>query len=84
MQKMKTIVVAFFKLPLIEEMKFAMAANDPQGYGQACVVSEQQKLDWCDIITLKTLPLPDKSSKFWPFSVPDFKRANPLRYAVLE
>ncbi|XVF23936.1 hypothetical protein REPUB_Repub13aG0083000 [Reevesia pubescens] len=26
-----------------------MAANDIQGYGQMYVVSEQQKLDWCDM-----------------------------------
>ncbi|KAK8715801.1 hypothetical protein V6N13_043127 [Hibiscus sabdariffa] len=37
---------SFLRVALIEKKKFAMAANDLQGYGKAYVVSEQQKLDY--------------------------------------
>ncbi|XWS74939.1 hypothetical protein CRYUN_Cryun01aG0041500 [Craigia yunnanensis] len=50
-----------------------MAANDLQGYGQAYVVSEQQKLDWCDLIFLTTLPTETRKFKFWPLTLPSFK-----------
>lgn len=33
-----------------------MEGNDLQGYGQSYVVSEQQKLDWCDPMFLVTFP----------------------------
>ena len=57
LHKMKAAVTDFFELPLEEKKKYAMAANDLQGYGQAYVVSEQQKLNWCDMIFLITLGL---------------------------
>lgn len=73
LHKMKTAVAAFFELPLQEKKKYAMAANDLQGYGQAYVVSEEQKLDWNDIIFLITLPTEKRNFKFWPVTSPGFK-----------
>ncbi|EOY18069.1 Oxoglutarate/iron-dependent dioxygenase - like 10 [Theobroma cacao] len=75
LHKMKTAVAAFFELPLQEKKKYAMAANDLQGYGQAYVVSEEQKLDWNDIIFLITLPTEKRNFKFWPVTSPGFKEA---------
>ncbi|XVE69317.1 hypothetical protein DITRI_Ditri09bG0142600 [Diplodiscus trichospermus] len=56
-------------------MQWVMAANDLQGYGQAYVVSEQQKLDWCDLMFLMTLPTENRNFKFWPLSLRSFKEA---------
>jgi isopenicillin N synthase-like dioxygenase len=53
---MKAAVAAFFELPLEEKRNYAMAANDIHGYGQGYVVSEHQKLDWCDLMFLVTSP----------------------------
>ncbi|XWS07732.1 hypothetical protein CRYUN_Cryun41cG0015500 [Craigia yunnanensis] len=75
LHKMKAAVTDFFELPLEEKKKYAMAANDLQGYGQIRVVSEQQKLDWCDLMILVTLPPENRNFKFWPLTLPSFKEA---------
>ena len=71
--KMKAAVEAFFALPLVEKQKYAMAANDLQGYGQGYVVSDQQKLDWNDLMFLMTLPTKYRNFKYWPTTIPGFK-----------
>ncbi|KAK6234234.1 hypothetical protein QUC31_006640, partial [Theobroma cacao] len=73
LHKMKSAVAAFFALPLEEKKKYAMAENDLHGCGQGCVVSEQQKLDWCDMMALMTLPPESRNFKFWPLTLPGFK-----------
>ncbi|OMO96758.1 Oxoglutarate/iron-dependent dioxygenase [Corchorus olitorius] len=75
LHQMKIAVSTFFQLPLEEKNKFAMAENDIQGFGQAYVVSEEQKLDWNDMIYLKTLPSEIRNFKFWPLTCPGFKEA---------
>ena len=75
---MKTAVLAFFELPLEEKKKYSMAENDIQGYGQGYVVSDQQKLDWCDLIFLLTQPNKYKQIKYWPLTVPGFKYEDPF------
>ncbi|XVF83721.1 hypothetical protein PTKIN_Ptkin16aG0514500 [Pterospermum kingtungense] len=75
LHKMMAAVAAFFELPIDEKKKYAMAEDDLQGYGQAYVVSEQQKLDWCDLMFLVTLPLQNRNFKFWPLTLPGFKEA---------
>ena len=47
----------FFEMPLDEKKKFPQAAGDLEGYGQAFVVSEEQKLDWADLFYVVTLPV---------------------------
>lgn len=64
---------AFFEFQLEEKKKYAMAANDLQGYGQGFVVSEHQKLEWCDLIFLLALPAHKRRFKFWPLSIPGFR-----------
>ena len=73
LHKMKAAVAAFFELPLEEKKKYAKAANEIQGYGQNFVVSEQQKLDWSDMIYLITVPPENRNFKFWPLTLPGFK-----------
>lgn len=54
--KMKVGIQDFFGLPIEEKQKFIQEPGDIEGYGQAFVVSEEQKLDWGDIFFLHTLP----------------------------
>ncbi|KAL9388767.1 hypothetical protein Peur_017372 [Populus x canadensis] len=75
LKKMKAAVAAFYELPLEEKSKYAMAADDIQGYGKVYVVSDHQKLDWCDIMVLMTLPPEYKKMKYWPVAIPGFKEA---------
>lgn len=69
----KTAVAEFFDLPLEEKKKYSMPENDLHGYGQAYVVSEDQTLDWGDLIYLVTRPSADRNMKYWPTTIPGFK-----------
>lgn len=71
--KMKAAMAGFFDLPLSEKKRYAMAANDIEGYGQGYVVTEDQKLDWNDLLFLITLPAKARNAKYWPLMVPGFK-----------
>ncbi|KAK6124137.1 hypothetical protein DH2020_042110 [Rehmannia glutinosa] len=53
---MKLEIKEFFNLPIEEKNKFCQEAGDIEGYGQAFVVSEEQKLDWADMFYIVTLP----------------------------
>ncbi|XP_020086196.1 protein SRG1-like [Ananas comosus] len=65
----------FFNLSYEEKKKHAMAPNDVHGYGQAFVVSEEQKLDWNDLLYIIVEPTEQRRMKYWPIIVPDFKDA---------
>ncbi|KAL4339358.1 hypothetical protein GQ457_08G010900 [Hibiscus cannabinus] len=73
--KMKAAIAAFFELPLEEKNKYAQDGNNFQGYGQAYVASEDQKLDWCDMVFLITLPHEIRNLKYWADTIPGFKDA---------
>lgn len=83
LSKMKAAVAAFFDLPLEEKKKHSMAENDLQGYGQAYVVSEQQKLDWGDLFFLITCPLEDRNMKYLPTTYPGFRYVMKYIYTSL-
>lgn len=72
-QRMKRAAAAFFDQPLEVKKKYAMAENDVQGYGQAFVVSEDQKLDWADLMFLLAYPPQHRNLKNWPLIIPGFK-----------
>ncbi|KAK4491611.1 hypothetical protein RD792_002366 [Penstemon davidsonii] len=55
-EKMKFEIQEFFNLPMEEKNKFSQETGDVEGYGQAFVVSEEQKLDWADLFYIQTLP----------------------------
>ncbi|XAR66645.1 Thebaine 6-O-demethylase [Bertholletia excelsa] len=55
-EEVKVGIQEFFKLPVEEKKKFKQEAGDIEGYGQAFVVSEEQKLDWADLFYMVTLP----------------------------
>ena len=46
-----------FELPIEEKKKLWQREGDVEGFGQAFVTSEEQKLDWCDMFFMATLPL---------------------------
>ena len=68
----------FFNLPMEEKKKkFGQRDGDVQGYGQAFVVSDEQKLDWADMFYMFTLP----PSKRRPYLFPNIPL--PFSYCVL-
>nr|GEZ37186.1 protein SRG1-like [Tanacetum cinerariifolium] len=55
-EKVKEEIQGFFDLPMGDKKKFWQEAGDLEGFGQAYVISEEQKLDWADAFYLVTLP----------------------------
>ncbi|XP_059289699.1 protein SRG1-like [Lycium ferocissimum] len=55
-EKVKSEIRAFFDLPMEEKKKFEQQEGDVEGFGQAFVFSEEQKLDWGDLFYMTTLP----------------------------
>ncbi|CAN1189336.1 Protein SRG1 [Linum perenne] len=53
---MKKQVEEFFNLPMEIKKKFWQSPGELEGFGQAFVVSEEQKLDWADVFFLVTQP----------------------------
>ncbi|KAK6930131.1 Non-hem dioxygenase N-terminal domain [Dillenia turbinata] len=53
LKRIEKLSMEFFMLPLEEKKKYPMLPGTVQGYGQAFVFSEDQKLDWCNIQTIE-------------------------------
>ncbi|XP_072963983.1 S-norcoclaurine synthase 1-like [Typha angustifolia] len=62
----KAATEEFFKLPPEEKQKVAQLPGDVQGYGQAFVVSEDQKLDWADMYFIVIQPVQNRNMRLWP------------------
>ncbi|XVE71546.1 hypothetical protein DITRI_Ditri10aG0159600 [Diplodiscus trichospermus] len=56
MEKVKLEIQEFFNLPIEEKKKFWQKPDDVEGFGQAFVLSEEQKLNWGDLFYMVTLP----------------------------
>nr|AJI44436.1 oxoglutarate-dependent dioxygenase 2 [Ocimum basilicum] len=56
-EMMKSEIQGFFNLPMDQKNEFRQREGEVEGYGQAFVVSEEQKLDWADIFFAHTLPI---------------------------
>ncbi|CAI8617656.1 unnamed protein product [Vicia faba] len=56
MEHVKMGVKEFYNLPFEEKRKFSQREGEVEGYGQAFVMSEEQKLDWADMFFMITLP----------------------------
>ncbi|KAK6917254.1 Non-hem dioxygenase N-terminal domain [Dillenia turbinata] len=48
-EKVKHEIQEFFKLPMEEKQEYWQQPGDLEGFGQAFVVSDEQKLDWGDL-----------------------------------
>jgi len=56
----------FFKQPLQDKKECSQQAGSLEGYGQAFVVSDDQKLDWADMLYLQVHPTESRDLRFWP------------------
>ena len=72
-EEMKRNLMAFFALPLAEKAALAQEPGGIEGYGQAFVVSEEQKLDWADMFFLITQPPGYRDLHLWPSRPSTFK-----------
>ncbi|KAK8479722.1 hypothetical protein V6N13_073366 [Hibiscus sabdariffa] len=70
---MKTDAHEFFNLPLEEKMVCAQVPGHIEGYGQVFVVSEDQKLDWSDMLFLIDQPAHLRDTRFWPTNPSSFR-----------
>ncbi|KAL0913952.1 hypothetical protein M5K25_017447 [Dendrobium thyrsiflorum] len=79
--KFREDIEEFFNLPLEVKERFAQLPGQIEGYGQSFVQSEEQKLDWGDMLFLATLPPSFKQLRFWPTN-PSSCRKSIDEYAV--
>ncbi|GKV34393.1 hypothetical protein SLEP1_g42768 [Rubroshorea leprosula] len=56
LEKAKKEIQDFFNLPMEEKKKYWQYPGEQEGFGQAFVLSEEQKLDWGDLYFMITLP----------------------------
>ncbi|WJZ96648.1 hypothetical protein VitviT2T_015312 [Vitis vinifera] len=56
-EKLKSEIGEFYKLPLEERIKYKMRPGDFEGYGLSPIRSEDQKLDWGDRFYMTTNPI---------------------------
>ncbi|KAG2689165.1 hypothetical protein I3760_09G127600 [Carya illinoinensis] len=56
LESVKSGIQEFFELPMEEKKKYWQQGGDIEGFGQAFVISEEQKLDWADLFYMVTLP----------------------------
>ncbi|XP_057819930.1 oxoglutarate-dependent flavonoid 7-O-demethylase 1 [Cryptomeria japonica] len=73
MERMKGIVREFIQLPLEEKLKYK--TQEIEGYGQSFVASDDQILDWADMMYLTTLPPENRKMNFWPTKPADFRES---------
>ncbi|KAF8008403.1 hypothetical protein BT93_K2169 [Corymbia citriodora subsp. variegata] len=75
LEEVKLGIQEFFKLPMEEKRKFWQQEGDLQGFGQAFVVSEEQKLDWGDMFYVVSLPRHLRKPHLFPMLPTPFRDA---------
>ncbi|KAF3450452.1 hypothetical protein FNV43_RR06534 [Rhamnella rubrinervis] len=65
LEKFRTEIENFFRLPHEEKKKLWQEPDNQQGFGQLFVVSEEQKLDWSDMFYIDTLPLKQRKTELF-------------------
>nr|KYP57140.1 Protein SRG1 [Cajanus cajan] len=65
-EKVKLEIQEFFKLPMSEKKFFWQSPQYMEGFGQAFVVSDDQKLDWADMFYMTTLPTHSRMPHLFP------------------
>jgi isopenicillin N synthase-like dioxygenase len=63
----------FFMLPVEEKEKYRMDPKIIHGYGHAFIFSEDQKLDWCNMLALAHRPAYSRRPEHWPGTPDKFK-----------
>ncbi|CAI9776249.1 unnamed protein product [Fraxinus pennsylvanica] len=75
LNSIEKVAMEFFMMPLEEKQKYPMIPGTVQGYGQAFVLSEDQKLDWCNMFALGLEPHYIRNPKLWPTKPSNFSVA---------
>jgi isopenicillin N synthase-like dioxygenase len=78
LEKLKLGIQEFFELPMEEKKRFEQEPGDTEGFGQAFVISEEQKLDWADLLYLVTQPTRLRKPHLFP------KLPTPFRYKLIK
>ncbi|KAG8092534.1 hypothetical protein GUJ93_ZPchr0012g19484 [Zizania palustris] len=65
----------FFRLPLEAKEEYSQLLDGWEGYGHAFVFSEEQKLDWGDLLHLHLRPTESRDMRFWPERPPSFRNS---------
>ncbi|WJX72550.1 Protein srg1 [Trifolium repens] len=65
-EKVKLETQDFFNLPMSEKKKFWQTPQHMEGFGQAFVMTDEQKLDWADIFFMSTLPKHSRMPHLFP------------------
>ncbi|KAF7102784.1 hypothetical protein CFC21_103856 [Triticum aestivum] len=73
---MKASLQEFFQLPAEKKRRFTQQEGRLEGYGQLFVVSEDQKLDWADMLFLYAQPPEIRKTKLWPDQPAAFSQAD--------
>ncbi|RLN42365.1 protein SRG1-like [Panicum miliaceum] len=68
-------IAEFFRQPLEAKKAYSQLPNNIEGYGQAFVVSDNQKLDWCDRFFLHVRPVESRDLRFWPTNPASFRHS---------
>ncbi|KAI9075882.1 hypothetical protein K1719_042162 [Acacia pycnantha] len=66
-ERVKKETEEFFNMGISEKKKFWQREGDIEGFGQAFVVSEDQKLDWGDLFYITTRPLHYRKPHLFPY-----------------
>lgn len=69
----KASTEGFFSLPPETKKKVAQERGQLEGYGHLFVVSEDQQLDWSDVLYLNTMPPQLRKLRFWPSKPDNFR-----------
>ncbi|KAL2931158.1 Protein SRG1 [Bienertia sinuspersici] len=73
MENFKLETKNFFNLSMEEKKGFWQTSTEVEGFGQAFVVSEEQKLDWADIFFLTTQPKHLRKPNLLPMLPPPYR-----------
>ena len=76
LEKVKKEVHEFFNLSMEEKKKYWQRPEDLEGFGQAYVLSEEQKFVWGDGFIMTTLPVNLRKPHLFP------KLPLPLRFSL--
>ena len=71
--KLRSEIEEFYKLPLEERMKYKMRPGDVEGYGLSLIRSEDQKLDWGDRFYMITNPIHRRKPHLLPELPPSLR-----------
>lgn len=73
LDKVKKEIQEFFNLSMEEKKKYWQYPGEVEGFGQAFVVSEEQKLDWGDMFFMTALPVHLRKPHLFPKLPPSFR-----------